>query len=135
MDHCRGSAPCTNCAEFIALGYDNTLCSLAGRPHTPQQREHKVHQHVSEADLIKKIDLLDDSEETPEQLLSMITFEGSEQLQTRLNTLVFEFIDVFATKVRKEPAAVEPMKIVIDKDKWQLPCNRAPPRQHSEEKQ
>ena len=78
---------------------------------------------------------MDESEETPEQLLSMITFEGSEQLQTRLKALVFEFIDVFATKVRKEPAAVEPMKIVIDKDKWQLPCNRAPPRRHSEEKQ
>jgi len=44
--HCRGSALCTNCAEFIALGYDNMLCSLAGRPHTPQQREHKVHQRV-----------------------------------------------------------------------------------------
>ena len=27
------------------------------------------------------------------------------------------------------------MKIVIDKDKWRLPCNRAPPRRHSEEKQ
>ena len=79
--------------------------------------------------------MLDESEDTPEQLLSMITFEGSEQLQTRLKTLVFEFIDVFATKARKEPAAVEPMKIVIDKDKWQLPCNRAPPRRHSEERQ
>ena len=27
------------------------------------------------------------------------------------------------------------MKKVIDKDKWRLPCNRAPPRRHSEEKQ
>lgn len=61
-----------------------------------------------------EVDSLDESEETPEQLLSMITFEGSEQLQTRLKALVLEFIDVFATKVRKEPAAVEPMKIVVD---------------------
>ena len=38
-------------------------------------------------------------------------------------------------EVRREPAAVEPMKIVIDKDKWRIPCNRAPPRKHSEEKQ
>ena len=37
--------------------------------------------------------------------------------------------------VCREPAAVEPMKIVIDEDKWRLPCNRAPPRKHSEEKQ
>ena len=27
------------------------------------------------------------------------------------------------------------MKILIDEDKWRLPCNRAPPRKHSEEKQ
>ena len=27
------------------------------------------------------------------------------------------------------------MKIVKDEDKWRLPCNRAPPRKHSEEKQ
>ena len=63
MAHCRGSTSCTNCTEFIALGYDNTLCSLAGRPHTPQQRDHKVHQHVNEADLIKKRDLLDPVED------------------------------------------------------------------------
>ena len=108
--------------EFIALGYDTTLCSLAGRPHTPQQRERKVNQHINEADLIKKsnlldpleddddivwkenpfeVDSLDESEETSEQLLSMITFEGSEQLQTRLKALVLEFMDVFAMKVRK----------------------------------
>ena len=53
--------------------------------------------------------------------MSQITFEGSPQLQTKLKALVREFIDVFATKVRKEPAAVEPMKIVIDEDKWRLP--------------
>ena len=55
--------------------------------------------------------------------------------QTRLRALVREFIDVFATKMRREPAAVEPMKIVIDEDKWRLPCNRQPSRRHSEEKQ
>jgi len=138
LARCRGTAPCTTCVEFIALGYDTTLCSLAGRPHTPQQRELKVYQHINASDLIKKRDLLDpleddddivwkenpfevnsldESEETPEQLLPMFTFEGSEQLQTRLKALVLEFIDVFATKVRKELAAVEPMKIVIDKEK------------------
>jgi hypothetical protein len=67
--------------------------------------------------------------------MSKITFKGSPQLQTRLRALVREFIDIFATKLRREPAAVEPMKIVIDEDKWRLPCNRQPPRRHSEEKQ
>ena len=46
-----------------------------------------------------------------------------------------EFIGVLATKVRREPVAVEPMKIVADEDKWRLPCNRTPPLKHSEEKQ
>ena len=81
------------------------------------------------------VDFIDDERESPEQLMSKITFKGSPQLQTRLRALVREFIDVFATKVRREPAAVEPMKIVIDEDKWRLPCNRQPPRRHSEEKQ
>ena len=67
--------------------------------------------------------------------MSKITFKGSPQLQTRLRALVREFIDVLATKVHWEPATVEPMKIVIDEDKWRLPCNRQPPRRHSEEKQ
>ena len=59
------------------------------------------------------VDTIDEVIETPEQLMSQITFEGSTQLQTKLKALVLEFIDVFATKVRREPAAVEPMKIVI----------------------
>ncbi len=78
---------------------------------------------------------MEGSEEDPEQLLSQINFEGFPQLQARLKALVLEFIDVFAAKVRHKLATVEPMKIVIDEDKWRLPCNRAPPRKHSEEKQ
>jgi hypothetical protein len=138
------------------MGYDNTLCSLAGRPHTPRPREIRDHPPISEAELVKKrdifdpleddddidwkhnpfdVDFIDDERESPEQLMSKITFKGSPQLQTRLRALVREFIDVFATKVRREPAAVEPMKIVIDEEKWRLPCNRQPPRRHSEEKQ
>jgi hypothetical protein len=119
------------------VDYDNTLCSLAGRPHTPHQREIRDHPPISKAELIKKrdifdpldddddidwkhnpfdVDFIDDGRESPEQLMSKITFKGSNQLQTRLR-LVREFIDVVATKVRREPAAVEPMKIVIDEDK------------------
>ena len=52
--------------------------------------------------------------------MAKITSEGSPQLQTRLKALVLEFIDVFATKVRKVPADVEPMKIVVDREKWRL---------------
>ena len=52
-----------------------------------------------------------------------------------LKALCLEFINVFATKVRREPAMVDPREIKVDQSKWQLPCNRAPPRIHSEEKQ
>jgi hypothetical protein len=131
--------------DLIAIGYDNTLCSLAGRPHTPRAREIRDHPPISEAELVKKrdifdpleddddidwkhnpfdVDFINDERESPEQLMSKITFKGSPQLQTRLRALVREFIDVF-----------EPIKIVIDEDKWRLPCNRQPPRRHSEEKQ
>jgi hypothetical protein len=80
------------------------------------------------------VDHVDESGETPEELLAKITFKGSEQLHTKLKALFLEFIDVFATKVRQTPADVEPMKIAVDEGKWRLPCNRAPPRRHSEEK-
>jgi len=127
----------------------NTLCSVAGRPNTPQCRDTFPHRMFTDDELIKKkdifepieddddidwkynpfdVDSVEGSEEDHEQLLSKITFEGSPQFQAKLKALVLEFIDVFATKVRREPAAVEPMKIVIDEDKWRLPCNRAPPR-------
>ena len=56
------------------------------------------------------VDNIDEAIETPEQLMSQITFEGSTQLQTELKALVLEFIDVFATEVRREPAAVREAK-------------------------
>ena len=42
------------------------------------------------------VDSIGGSEETPEQLMFQITFEGSPQLQTKLKALDREFIDVFA---------------------------------------
>ncbi len=110
------------------MGYENSLCS-----HTPRPREIRNHPPISEAELVKKrdifdpleddddidwkhnpfdVDFIDDERESPEQLMSKITFKWSPQLQTRLRALVREFIDDFATKVRREPAAVEPMKIL-----------------------
>jgi hypothetical protein len=91
---CRGE-----CVGFIVMGYDNALCSLAGRPHTPRPREKRDHPPISEAELVKKRDIFDpledddvidwkynpfDERESPEQLMSKITFKGSPQLQTRL---------------------------------------------------
>ncbi len=109
------------------MGYDNTLCSVVGRLHTPRSREIRDHPPISEAELVKKrdifepleddddidwkhnpfdVDFIDDERESPEQFKSKITFKGSPQLQTRLRALVREFIDVFATKVHREPDAL-----------------------------
>ena len=93
------------------MGYDHTLCTLAGRPHTPQQRDTGGHPVIREEDLIKKKDLFDplddddniewkhnpfdaDHVSESEELLAKITFEGSEYLQTKLwlwfwNSLMF----------------------------------------------
>ena len=140
--------PCNNCAFLIARGHDNTLCSLAGRPNTPQRRDTFQHRMFTDNELIRKkdifdpiadddeidwkynpfdVDTIDEVIETPEQLMSQFTFEGSTQLQTKLKALMYSLLRFVAT--------VEPMKIVVDEDKWRLPCNRAPPRKHSEEKQ
>ena len=125
------------------MGYGNTLYSLAGRPHTPRQREIRDHPPISKVELIKKKDIFDPLEDDDDIVWRHNPFdvdfmdnerESPEQLMSKI-TLVREFIDVFATKVGREPAAVEPMKNMIDEDKWRLPCNRQPPRKHSEEKQ
>jgi hypothetical protein len=108
---------------LIARGHDNTLCSLVGCPNTPQFMDTFAHRMFTDNELIKKKDIFDPIEddddidwkynsfdvdsidtmiETPEQLMSQITFEGSPPLQTKLKALVLEFIDVFATKVRED---------------------------------
>ena len=94
--------PCNNCAFLIATGHDNTLCSLVGRHNTLQRRDTFPHRMFTDNELIKKkdnFDLIEDDDdidwkynpfdvdstdeviETPEQLISQITFEGSPQLQ------------------------------------------------------
>ena len=56
------------------------------------------------------VDHVNDSGETPEELLAKIA-------SIQAKALVLEFIDVFATKVRQTHGAVEPMKIVVDPEK------------------
>ena len=95
------------------MGYGNTLYSLAGRPHTPRQREIRDHPPISKVELIKKkdifdpleddddidgkhnpfdIDFIDDERESQEQLMSKIIFKGSPQLQTRLRALIRDLL-------------------------------------------
>ena len=72
---------------------------------------------------------------SPDELLAMIQFEGTPALQDALRALCREFIDIFDTAVRSNPAKVDAMVIEIDRSKWELPQNRLPQRNHSAEKQ
>ena len=75
------------------------------------------------------------SPESPDELLAMIQFEGSLELQEKLRGLCREFIDIFSTSVRARPARVDPMTLDINRANWEIPANRLPPRHHSEDKQ
>jgi len=55
-----------------------------------------------------EVNALDESSESPTELLALITIIGSPWLQKNLKALCLEFIDVFAIKVRREPAMVNP---------------------------
>jgi hypothetical protein len=60
---CTGSLSCNNCTFLIARGHDNTLCSVVGRPHTPQRRDTFPHRMFTDDELIKKKDILDPIED------------------------------------------------------------------------
>jgi len=95
------------------------MCSAAERPYAPQEIRRKLHPSITEIDLIRKDSVLgpieddDDIEwpdnpnevsfldESPAELLVLITIKGSPWLQTKLNALCMELIDVFAMKVRR----------------------------------
>ena len=104
--------PCTTCTPFMLQGYDNTLCSVTmkrpDRPLVPQERPESA------------------NPETPDEIIAMITFAGSPELQEQLRSLCREYIDIFSTSVRSLPAQVDLMVIEIDRTKWEVPRNRLP---------
>ena len=102
---------CTTCTDLSTIGYDNTLCSMSGRPFTPQQRVHKKHPTISAEDLIKKKDLLDplDDDDESKPIRYWLTRRArwdtrrvnvkdhlqriSSTADAAFNALVLEFID------------------------------------------
>jgi len=60
---------------------------------------------------------------------------ATEEFKSSVPCDSLEFIDVFTTKIRREPAMVDPMEIKVDQSKWQISCNHASPQRHLEEKQ
>ena len=56
--------------------------------------------------------------ETPDEIIAMITFAGSPELQEQLRSLCREFINIFSTSVPSLPVQVDPMVIEIDRAMW-----------------
>ena len=133
------------------------------RPLVPQEHRRRPHvdafadlTSIDESTLIEKSQLLDaiaddddiewkkdpfemrpESENpvTPDEIIVMITFAGSPELQKQLRSLCIEYIDIFSTSIRSLPTQVDPIVFEIDRAKWETPRNRMPPRHHSAEKQ
>ena len=68
-------------------------------------------------------------------MIDLIKINGPPSLQRKLRALCEEYIDIFDTTVRAEPADIPPMSIKIDETKWKSNKHRLPPRTHSVEKQ
>ena len=136
-------------------GYDNTLCSLTmkrpDRPLVPPGRRRGPHVDafaditpIDESTLIERLDAIADDDDiewktdpfemrpesanpkTPDEIIAMITFAGSPQLQEQPRSLCREYIDIFSTSVLSLPAQVNPMVIEINRTKWEVPRNRLP---------
>jgi len=90
---------------------------------------------VDKSDLIDYLDDQDDIESAENPLLDKELYDmlqskpgkaivtGSIELQRRIQSLIQEYEDVFSTSVDSSPAKVPPMKINVDRSKWELPKN------------
>ena len=68
-------------------------------------------------------------------VISRITFGGSEALQTACRALCTEFIDIFQDEVAREPARIPPFDIDHKAAQWKVPGNRTPLRPQSSQKE
>ena len=60
--------------------------------------------------------------------------EGSSSLRLALTQLCTEFSDIFRTKVKPEPALINPMQLEVKPSLWFTPANRNPARAVSQPK-
>ena len=68
-------------------------------------------------------------------VISTITSDGSDALQTACRTLCTEFIDIFQDEVAREPARIPPFDIDHKAAQWKVPGNRIPLRPQSSQKE
>jgi transposase InsO family protein len=68
-------------------------------------------------------------------LLQEILIEGDFELQSKLVTLITKYSHIFSNTLSSEPAKIPPFDLTVDKEKWNNPKNRGPPRIQSPAKQ
>ena len=68
-------------------------------------------------------------------VMSTITFDGPEALQSACRALCAEFIDIFQDEVAHEPARIPSFDIDHKAAQWEVPGNRTPLRPRSSQKE
>jgi hypothetical protein len=77
----------------------------------------------------------DSKRSTVEEIMALMTIQGSESFIQRLREIIRKFLDRFSEELSPEPARIPAMELEVDKRKWHVPQNRGPARRQSAEKQ
>ena len=73
--------------------------------------------------------------ETQRDLIELITFTGTTELQVKTRALCEEFRHLFSLSVSTNPAKINPMHIQVDREAWCSNQNRGPPRPQTKSNQ
>ena len=92
--------------------------SLVGK-EKPNLKENSAGARVSK--ILTNLKISDPKDE--KDFINSIKFSGPEKLQEDLKKLCMEYADIFSSALSTEPARVKPLKIDIDKSKWEDPKN------------
>ena len=69
-----------------------------------------------------------------EDVISLITFAGTDQFKSEAKKLCTEYRDVFRTTVAKQAALIPPLELEVNEEKWHVPRNTMAARKQTEEK-
>ena len=123
----------------VAMG--NTLSAITpGDATTLSRFNHKADQDIEFSDTLDtEHDVFEDfkskGDDPDIDILDTIHIEGSPALRGRIRTLLEKFRSVFATHLPSEPALIPPFELNVEKERWEQPSNRGPPRVQSPAKQ
>ena len=68
-------------------------------------------------------------------VLSQIKISGDKDLQQKIRKVCLKYRDIFSNELPAAPAKIPAFNLVVDKEKWEVERNRAPPRSQSALKQ